>query len=123
MAPNLQFHVIKPESRITSKDEARKRLNDAVKACKDAEESLSIMQAAYVYSASKAILYRRINGGRDQVLYRISKQRLTPEEEEFIKSWVLEIQSWRFLPRVAQLREIAVELLQAKGDHKELGKN
>ena len=91
MAPNLQFRITKPGSRITSKDEARKRLNDVVKAYKDAEESLFIMQAAYIYAVSKAILYRRINGGRDHVLYRISKQRLTPEEEEFIKSCVLEI--------------------------------
>ena len=44
-------------------------------------------------------------------------------EEESIKNWILEIQSWRFIPRVAQLREMAMELLQAKGDHKELSKN
>ena len=68
-------------------------------------------------------MYRRINGRRDQVSYGISKQRLTSEEEESIKNWVLEIQSWGFPPRVAQLREMAVELLQAKGDYKELGKN
>ncbi len=68
----------------------------------------------------KAILYRKIYGRRDQVSYGISKRRLTPEEES-IKSWVLEIQSWGFPPRVAQLREMATELLQAKGDYRELG--
>ena len=47
MAPTLQFCVTKPRSCITSKDEARKRLNDAVK---DAEGSLFIMQSAYVYA-------------------------------------------------------------------------
>ncbi len=123
MAPNLQFRVTKPVSRITSKDEARKRLNDAFKAYKNAEGSLSITQAVYVYAVSKATLYRRINGRRDQVSYGISKQRLTPEEEESIKNWVLKIQSWGFSPRVAQLREMAVELLQAKSDHKEVGTN
>ena len=40
----------------------------------------------------KATLYRRINGRRGQASYGILKQRLTPEEEESIKSWVLEIQ-------------------------------
>ena len=123
MAPNLQFRITKPGSRITSKDEARKRLNDEVKPYEDAEESLSITQAAYVYAVSKAKLYRRINGRRDQVSYRILKQKVTPEEEESIKNWILEIQSWGFPPIVAQLREMAVELLQAKGDDKELGKN
>ncbi len=61
-------------------------MNDAVKACEDAEGSLSITQTAYVYAVSKATLYRKINGRRDQVSYGISKQRLTPEEEEFIKN-------------------------------------
>ena len=123
MAPSLQFRVTKPGSRITSKDEARKRLNDAIKAYENAKRSLSITQAAYVYVVSKATLYCKINGHRDQVSYGISKQRLTPEEEESIKNWVLEIQSWGFPPRVAQLREMAVELLQAKGNHKELSKS
>ncbi len=71
---------------------------------------------------SKATLYRKINGRRDQVSYGVTKQRLTPEEEDSIKSWVLEIQTWGFPPRVAQLREMGEELLQAKGDNKPLGK-
>ena len=89
MAPNLQFRITKPKYRITSKDKARKRLNNAVKAYKNAERLLSITQAAYLYAVSKATSYRRINGRRDQVLYEISKQRLTSEEEESIKNWVL----------------------------------
>ena len=48
---------------------------------------------------------------------------MTPEEKDSIKVWVLEIQSWGFLSRVAQLREMAKELLQAKGDYKKVGKN
>ena len=123
MAPNLQFRVTKPGSHTTSRNEARERLNDAIKAYEQAEGSLSITQAARLYVVSKATLYRRINGRRDQVSYGISKRRLTPEEEESIKSWVLEIQSQGFPPRVAQLREMAEELLKAKGDYKELGKN
>lgn len=101
MAPNLQFCVIKPGSRITSKDEARERLNDVIKAYEDAEGSLSITQAAHIYAVSKATLYRRINSRRNQVSYEISRQRLAPEEEESIKNWVLEIKSWGFPPRVA----------------------
>ena len=77
MAPNLHFRVTKPGSRITSKDEATQRLDDAIKAYEHAEGSLSITQAAYVYSVSKATLYRRIQGRRNQVSYGISKQRLT----------------------------------------------
>ena len=61
------------------------------------------MQAAKLYVVSKAILYFRINDHCGQALYGISKQRLTLEEEQSIKSWVLEIQLWKFAPRVAQL--------------------
>ena len=52
--------------------------------------------------------------------YGITKLRLTPKEEEYIKRWVLVIQAWGFPPRVAQLQEMGEELLQAKGDYKEL---
>ncbi len=91
MAPNLQFRVTKPESRITSKEEARERLNDAIKAYEQAEGSLSIMQARRLYVVSKATLYRRIYGRSDQLSYEISKRRLTLEEEESMKIWLLEI--------------------------------
>ncbi len=41
------------------------------------------MQATGLHVVLKTTLYHRINGRRDQVLYITSKQRLTPEEEEF----------------------------------------
>ena len=62
------------------------------------------------------------NGRQDQVSYVTSKQRLTPEEGS-LQSWVLQLQSWGFPPRIAQLREMAEELLRAKQDFKELGNN
>lgn len=110
-------------SRTTPKNEARDRLNDAIQAYDQAEVSLSITQATRLHVVSKATLYRKINGRRDQVLYGISKQRLTTEDEEAMKGWVLEIQAWGYPPRVAQLREMGEVLLQAKGDYNELGKN
>ncbi len=91
MAPNLQFRVKKPGSHTTSRNEARERLNYAIKAYDQAERSLSITQVARLYVVSKATFYRRINDRHDQVSYGISKRRLTPKEKESIKSWVLEI--------------------------------
>ena len=122
MALKPQFYVTKSKSRTTTKAEAKESSNDEIQDYEQAEGSLSITKAARLYVVSKATLYRRINGRRDQVSYGITKQRLTPEEEDSIKSWVLEIQAWGFPPRVAQLREMEEELLQAKGDYKELGK-
>ncbi len=36
---------------------------------------------------------------------------------------MLQIQSWRFLPTIVQLCKMAEELLRAKQDFKQLGKN
>ena len=92
MAPNLQFRITKSRSRSTSREEAGERLNNAVKTYDQAGGSLSITQVVRLYVISKATLYCRINGRHSQALYGISKQKLTPEEEKSIKSWVLEIQ-------------------------------
>ncbi len=78
---------------------------------------------AKLCAVSKVTLYRRINSRRNQVSYGISQQKLTPEKEESIKSWVLETLLWEFPSKVAQLREMTKELLRGKGDYKELGKN
>ncbi len=91
IAPNLQFCVTKLRSHTTLRNKARKRLNGEIKAYDQAEELLSISQAVKLYMVSKATLYSRINGRRNQVSYRISKQRLASEQDESIKSWVLEI--------------------------------
>lgn len=114
MAHSQLFRVTKSGSRTTSKDESRERLKDAVKAYVEAKGSLSITQAARLYMVSKTTLYHSIQGRRDQLSYAFSKQRLTPEEEESIQNWVLEIQSWGFPPRITQLLKMAEELLQAK---------
>ena len=49
------------------------------------------MQAAKLCAVLKVTFYRRINGRRDQVLYNILQQKLTPEEKDSIKGWILEI--------------------------------
>ena len=81
------------------------------------------MQVAWLHAVLKTTLYQKINGRLDQILYITSKQRLTHKEEEFLQSWVLQLQSWRFPPRIAQLRKMAEELLRAKQDFKELSQN
>ena len=68
MAPNLQFCVTKPVSHITSRNEARERLNNAIKAYEQAEGLLSITQAARLYVASKATFYRGINSRLDHIV-------------------------------------------------------
>ena len=51
------------------------------------------------------------------------EQRLSPEEEHALKTWILQMGEWGWPPRVSQVRFMATEMLIAKNDHKELGKN
>ncbi len=98
-------------------------MKKVVQVYKEAEGSLSISEAARLYAVLKTTLYHKIKGRQDQLSYAVSKQKLTSEEEESIQNWVLEIQSQGFPPRIAQLQEMAEELLQARHNFKELGKN
>lgn len=69
MVPNLQFRITKSKSYTSTKGEAKKRLNDAIQAYEQSGGLLSITQAAKFYVVSRATLYRKINGQRDQVSY------------------------------------------------------
>ena len=88
----MPFCVIKPGSCITLRDEARNRLKEAIQAYKEGEGLLSILQAAKLYVVLKTTLYNKIYRRQNQALYGVIKQRLTLEEEELIKNWVLDIQ-------------------------------
>ena len=92
----MQFCITKPRFCINLPDEAKQHLNNTIQVYKYAEELLFIIQVAYVYLISKAILYYKINSYCNQLLYRISKEKLTFKEDKSIKNWVLEILSWRF---------------------------
>ena len=47
-------------------------------------------------------------------------QQLSPGEEEALSDWMLLLASWGWPVRVEQLCGMACELLQAKGDTKDL---
>lgn len=71
MASPQQFRVTKSGSRTPLKDEA--------------EGSLSITQAAWLYAVSKTMLYQRLSGRQDQISYDTSKQGLTPRQKDFFR--------------------------------------
>ena len=123
IALNMPFWITKPGSYVILRDKSRICLKEVVQVYEKGKRLLSILQAAKLYVISKITLYNRIYGHQNQTFYGVSKQRLIPEEEKLIKSWVLNIQLWRFFLRVSQLQEMAEELLQARGDYKELGIN
>ena len=48
---------------------------------------------------------------------------MIPEEENALKDWVLQLYAWGWPVKVAQLRQMAIELLRARGNHTALGVN
>lgn len=83
-------------------------------------KTCSIIDSAKLYGLSKTTLYHQINGRRDQLSYGVSKHKLTPEEEKSLENWVLQLQAYSWLSKMAQLWDIAHKLLQANDDYKEL---
>ena len=82
----------RPKS-ITTKDDCRERLLQAVTDVKEAIGAFSITQAAKRYDVLKTTLYNRLQGRRDQVSYIRSKQKLTLKEKASLEKWVLQLQA------------------------------
>ena len=61
-------------------------MNNVIKADKPGEKLFSIIEAAYVYSVLKIILYYRMRSCYNEVLYKILKQRLISDEEKSSKN-------------------------------------
>ena len=87
------------------------------------EGTLSIRKATRQYGLAKGALDRRIYGQATKKQDSEKRQRLTPEEEQAIATWILRLQAWGWPPRVEQTRSMAIELLLKKGDTKPLGVN
>lgn len=51
------------------------------------------------------------------------KQRLTPAEETAIVHWILQLESWNFLPMVSRVKELAEEILRKRNNLEPLGIN
>ena len=77
------------------KNAKRECLANAVLAIQEANGTLSLSQAARRFDVSKTTFRARLQGVTNQATYWSSQQKLTTEEEGFLKSWVLQLQAWR----------------------------
>lgn len=84
---------------------------------------LSITKAALKYGIAKSTLVDRIHGKQSHSVAHENEQRLSPGEEAALLAWILRLQAWGWPPRVEQVRSMANELLNAKGDKDPIGKN
>src|ERR1700722_176770 len=93
----------------------------AQQAWEESKGALSMRSAARTYGVGYSTLRDHINGAIPKVLAIQARQRLLVGEEECLRDWILQLASWGWPPRIEQLRGMAIELLKAKGDNKELG--
>ena len=96
------------------------RLQLAQKTWKENNGAISVTKAADMYRVKKSTLRDRINGAIPKAEASQNMQRLSPEEEEALASWILLLASWGWPVKIEQLRGMACELLQTKRDIKKL---
>ncbi len=82
---------------------AKKFVINVIKVYDQAKKLLLSTQVAKLYIILEAFLYYRIDDRTDQVLYKRSRQRLTLEEEKFIKIWLLQIHQLPVLRTMEQI--------------------
>ena len=80
-------------------------------------------KASKLYDVSKTTLFSRLNGRQNRERYYASKQLLNAEEETVLKHTLLQLQAWSWPARVSLLRQMASNLLRAKGQYTVLGVN
>ena len=93
----------------------------AQKTWKQSDSAISIAKAAIMHGIKKSTLWDCIKSATSKAEASQKMQRLSPEEEEALISWILLLASWGWPVKIEQLCDMASELLQARDDTKELG--
>ena len=92
--------------------------------CLGTEQEISIRKASKLYGNNNWERLRdRLNGVHTRIDHSAEMQRLSPMEESVLVTWCHQLYNWGWPARIAQLRRMAAELLQEKGDTEPLGKN
>jgi hypothetical protein len=89
--------------------------------CKDDIDPPSIRRIAAKWGINHVTLTNRVHGKAPRKETNASLQRLSPGEEDSLVEWIQLLEGWGHPPRIEQLRGMASELLQAKGDREPLG--
>ncbi len=92
------------------------RIEQAYDRWKEKGGKESRRKIALQYGIVRTTLDGRINGAKAKKEFDISRQKLTPEEEQVIVKWIIQFQSWGWPARVEHTHRMAEELLQKKMD-------
>lgn len=92
------------------------RLDFALQHWKDNKETVSIQATAKKFGVAYSTLEERTKGAISRQKKDAGQQKLSPQEEAQIVKQVEELCAWGWPPLVSEVRRMAMELLQEKGE-------
>ncbi|RKL06854.1 hypothetical protein BFJ70_g16963 [Fusarium oxysporum] len=95
---------------------------DLQSAIVDVRNGVAVRTAATRHGVPRGTLRARLNGTQPQRTAHDDQQRLTVNQEEHLKQWILRQEALGYAPTHAQVRAIASSVLKQQGDHKPLGR-
>ena len=99
------------------------RIDMALNAWKQGNGTISLKKAAKQHGVTYSTLQARTKGSNSRVSASQARQRLSVQEEEALKRWILQLGAWGWPPLISQVYKMASKLLKAKGDMEPLGVN
>ena len=78
--------------------------------------------AAKAYGIPQSTLSTRVNGVQNRRVSHQHRQRLTPQQGDFLVDWILEEDARSCPPSHARAREMANRILRMNGDDQPVGK-
>ena len=125
MAPN----ALKDREELPQKErldlaiqEYNRRLTAFLDGTSESKKKPAVGPVARSWGLVETTLTRRINGQtKSHHQAHEEEQRLTPVEEQALKSWILTVAEWGWPPTVSLVRHMVYEMLVEKGDHRPLG--
>ena len=101
---------------------ARYTEEDVQNALADLESGVALATAATRHGVPRNTLRGRFNGAQPYRHAHNSEQRLSVIQEEHLERWILCQEALGYAPPHAQVRAIAIAVLNREGEHKNLGK-
>ncbi len=83
----------------------------------------STRKAAAFHSIPRSTLQDRVNGKPSRVIAHSTRQILSPQQENMLAQWCLDLEAIAQAPNHAQIREMALLILRVNGESQTLGVN
>lgn len=101
---------------------ARYTEKDVENALRDIKNGVSVKLAVKRHGVPRGTLRDRLNGAQPHRLAHFDQLRLSADQEEHLKQWILRQEALGYAPTHGQVRAIANGVLKRQGDDRPLGK-